>query len=455
MGPLTRSACAHTIAAGPNVISRNQKLGGYSQSRSEFEQSQEELAQSREELSRVRSQLEHTEAQQEAVEQQFMKAIEDKQQQVASLEHQIKLLLQRIRGSRQEHIDPDQNSTIYGGGAAGRYAVFAGGRETGTDVAFHEMAHSFHGLADEYGGGGAYLGAEPLSVNVTTSSEGAKWAHWIGYEQPGIGTIGVYEGANRYDSDIFRPSPNSKMRTHTQPFDAVSREEIILDIYDYVDPLDSWLDNSTLLANPDILWVDVVDPTVIQVDWYLDGQLLLKNAGGSFMPGNLNLAPGSYEVSALAYDSTDWVRVQREDIQQLTTWQIVLTPSTRGDFTGDGLLTAADIDLRTAAARELRDEMLFDLNDDELVDQRDREIWVEEPAGTSFGDANLDRSVDFDDFVVLAADFGNEGGWAVGNFDLDTDVGFSDFVLLGANFGYSAPATAPLPEPAGSPYILS
>ena len=34
--------------------------------------------------------------------------MESKQRQIAALEHQIKLLLQRIRGSRQERIDPDQ-----------------------------------------------------------------------------------------------------------------------------------------------------------------------------------------------------------------------------------------------------------------------------------------------------------------------------------------------------------
>ena len=47
-------------------------------------------------------------AQHEATAKQFADALEEKQRQVAGLEYQIKLLLQRIRGSRQERIDPDQ-----------------------------------------------------------------------------------------------------------------------------------------------------------------------------------------------------------------------------------------------------------------------------------------------------------------------------------------------------------
>lgn len=39
---------------------------------------------------------------------QFTQALDDKQQQIERLHHRIKLLLQKVRGSRQERIDPDQ-----------------------------------------------------------------------------------------------------------------------------------------------------------------------------------------------------------------------------------------------------------------------------------------------------------------------------------------------------------
>lgn len=57
---------------------------------------------------RLAAQLEAKDAQLEELAQQFSATLAEKDRQVASLEHQIKLLLQRIRGSRQERIDPDQ-----------------------------------------------------------------------------------------------------------------------------------------------------------------------------------------------------------------------------------------------------------------------------------------------------------------------------------------------------------
>ena len=104
------------------------------------------------------------------------------------------------------------NATQYGGGG-GAYAVYAGGNVSATEVALHELGHSFAGLADEYGGNTAiYTGGEPTDPNITKNSTGAKWSRWIGYNQPGIGTIGAYEGGGYYDHGLYRPSLNSKMR---------------------------------------------------------------------------------------------------------------------------------------------------------------------------------------------------------------------------------------------------
>lgn len=57
---------------------------------------------------RLKQQLAEADAQQAALEQQFAQTIAEKDQLVASLRHQIKLLLLKVCGSRQERIDPDQ-----------------------------------------------------------------------------------------------------------------------------------------------------------------------------------------------------------------------------------------------------------------------------------------------------------------------------------------------------------
>ncbi|HYW81358.1 MAG TPA: IS66 family transposase [Thermoguttaceae bacterium] len=76
--------------------------------RCELTHSHTEVAHSQAQLAHIRNRFEEAQAQHEAVTAQFTQTLEEKDRQVASLEHQIKLLLQRIRGSRQERIDPDQ-----------------------------------------------------------------------------------------------------------------------------------------------------------------------------------------------------------------------------------------------------------------------------------------------------------------------------------------------------------
>ncbi len=68
----------------------------------------DQLAGSQHQLEELTNKLTESQAQHQAVVEQFSQTVEDKQRQVASLEHQIKLLLQRIKGSRQERINPDQ-----------------------------------------------------------------------------------------------------------------------------------------------------------------------------------------------------------------------------------------------------------------------------------------------------------------------------------------------------------
>lgn len=59
-------------------------------------------------LSQSQRDLSQSQSQHQAVVEQFTQTLEEKERQVAALEHQIKLLLLRIRGSRQERIDPAQ-----------------------------------------------------------------------------------------------------------------------------------------------------------------------------------------------------------------------------------------------------------------------------------------------------------------------------------------------------------
>ena len=119
----------------------------------------------------------------------------------------------------------------------------------------------------------------------------------------------------------------------------------------------------------------------------------------------------------------------------------------RGDFNDDASLTDVDIDLLSVAVHEGSNNAIFDLNNDSDVDDSDRTIWVEEVFGTFFGDADLNKKVEFADFLTLSSNFGLDGGWAKGDFDGNGRALFPDFLLLAGNFGKSATAVTVVPEP--------
>ena len=66
------------------------------------------------------------------------------------------------------------------------------------------------------------------------------------------------------------------------------------------------------------------------------------------------------------------------------------------------------------------------------------------------GDTDANGEVNFLDFLALAENFGQDGGWGQGDFDGDGQVAFLDFLALAENFGQSAPAAASVPEPNAS-----
>ena len=220
------------------------------------------------------------------------------------------------------------NDSRYGGGGGG-YTVFAGGNTYAGELALHETGHSFGGLADEYVdpsyGQAPYSGPEPYAVNVTKDPSGGKWSQWLGYVDA-LGTVGAYEGADYYAYGLYRPTPTSKMKALGQPFNAVSREKIVQDIYGLVHPLDACLSPFGIKVDPPQLWVDLVDPNVLQVEWYVEGVQVPGATGETFRMSDYGYGPGTYNVEVHAFDPTEWVRVGRNALEQYVSWTVELTP---------------------------------------------------------------------------------------------------------------------------------
>ncbi len=127
-----------------------------------------------------------------------------------------------------------------------------------------------------------------------------------------------------------------------------------------------------------------------------------------------------------------------------------VNPEISGEIlNGDGLLDFEDINALAAAINST--DLRYDLDGDGTVGTSDHSLLITEVFQTLSGDANLDGSVDFADFVALADRFGGHGGWESGDFDANGLIDFTDFTLLAENFGTVAGATtaASVPEPSG------
>jgi hypothetical protein len=138
------------------------------------------------------------------------------------------------------------NTPNYGGGG-GPVAWFSTDPRS-AEIAIHELAHTFFGLADEYGDIiNDYTGPEPPAPNITINANIAttKWRTLI---SPGIalpttlnpncsqedtrpspvevGSVGLFEGGGRAHCGIYRPEYDCRMRTLGHPFCTVCQQRI-------------------------------------------------------------------------------------------------------------------------------------------------------------------------------------------------------------------------------------
>jgi hypothetical protein len=168
-----------------------------------------------------------------------------------------------------------------------------------------------------------------MRINVTMDPErsAGKWEHWFDFDQsPGTGRQGTFEGAEYCDRGAWRPSQESVMNQlgRSPHFNSISLEKAVRVIYDIVRPIDVELSTPETTTAPGVLEVRVVDPEVIKVDWSVDGEVVAADHGGSLDVAALGLAAGSHEVSARAYDDTEWVRGDRTELEQTLAWTIAV-----------------------------------------------------------------------------------------------------------------------------------
>jgi IgA Peptidase M64/FG-GAP-like repeat len=131
------------------------------------------------------------------------------------------------------------NESGFGGCGGGGFQIVTLG--SGWQVMAHEFGHGTGNLADEYCARGAYSGGEPGAPDVTINTDRStiKWKNFINPTTPiatGIGNcagynqgtrpagwsddqdVGLFEGGMTYNTGIYRPVINCRMRGNSPPY---------------------------------------------------------------------------------------------------------------------------------------------------------------------------------------------------------------------------------------------
>jgi len=204
------------------------------------------------------------------------------------------------------------NSTKYGGAGYNDLATLAGNNGSAIELMLHEFGHAFPDLADEYDYGGptTWTGGEPSAENVSTFDEAAmtsgqkKWYRWLSHAK-----VSTFEGANYSQLGIYRPTDNSKMRSLGRPFQVVNAEQLVREIYLYVDPIDAASPPGTY-TRADELFVTPMRPTnrTLDIQWSLAGMPIPGATGETLTLSKLRVPRGVYPVSVQVVDNTNRVR---------------------------------------------------------------------------------------------------------------------------------------------------
>jgi hypothetical protein len=216
------------------------------------------------------------------------------------------------------------NESQYGG-SGGIMSVLST-HALATDLALHEMGHTFAELADEYEA--ACPPCDPFAgepnVTDTFELEDIPWRAWIEDFTP-IPTpdeasydseVGLFEGARYQSVGLYRPKRNCKMRSLSQPFCEVCQETHVLSLYRTagVSPVETFAPNVPAVdyAQGSLAFFDVVPKTPVGhevgVQWYLDGNLLDEDGAETVILDTNTLGGTAHALEAVVTDTTPLVR---------------------------------------------------------------------------------------------------------------------------------------------------
>ncbi len=125
-----------------------------------------------------------------------------------------------------------------------------------------------------------------------------------------------------------------------------------------------------------------------------------------------------------------------------------------GDFDGDGTLDCDDVNMLVSAVVTGNMSSTYDVNGDGSVNVLDVNQWITGLKGTLIADANLDGTVDGQDFIAWNNHkFTPTAAWCSGDFNADGFTDGQDFIIWNTNKFQSANSLV-VPEPTSVAWLM-
>lgn len=217
------------------------------------------------------------------------------------------------------------------GGSGGTYAVFTANAAS-SEIAAHEIGHTFAGLADEYYAGDQYF-AEKINMTQESDPTLIKWKNWVG-----TGTTGIHNYCCGGNSNLwYKPTNNTcKMEQLNLPYCNVCKEGIIEKIHALVNPIVSYSpeNSSTVNTASEPINFQLTEllrpiPNTLHIQWQLDSSVFDTNLD-SYQINPATLSDGLHSLTATVTDPTTMVRVDNHATIHVSTVNWTINKSSLG-----------------------------------------------------------------------------------------------------------------------------
>ena len=179
------------------------------------------------------------------------------------------------------------------------------------------------------------------------------------------------------------------------------------------------------------------DVLIAQVDFSNDTITGLEGAKGEVQ----GIARG-YDVGDLTFEADQYAGLSNNGEFTVRGTQFFRGVGELGDFDFDGDFDLDDADALSQAIVGGSNDLAFDTDADGQVTSADMADWVTNIKGTLMGDANLDFTVDGQDFIIWNNNkFQSTGRWSQADFSADGSTDGGDFVIWNSNKFQSADTT--------------